>query len=367
MSWIIGLLVVVILLWAIARFVLGGEDLSRFDMGPLPAASAREPSPEHHEAVETIRAMQREASGRLSPRERLRVMRARFDAFGEGDFGVNFAPVDAGGVAAEWVLAPGADPDRRLLYIHGGAYMLGSPRSHRAITSKFSKIAGAAVLAIDYRLMPEHRRVAGIEDCRTAYRWLLEHGPEGHAPVKALFVAGDSAGGNLALVTVAWARDTGLRAADAVVALSPHTDACMASPSLRTNMATDHMLGPMFARMAHVPRWVSLWMGLLTGRMSPGDRRVSPLRGDLANLPPTLVQASEAEMLLDDARRYVAKAGAAGSEARLHTWPHQLHVWHIFQRTLPEAREAFADIEAFLTEHAPRTVAPAEPPGNAAG
>ncbi len=178
--------------------------------------------------------------------------------------------------------------------------------------------------------------------------------------MQVLFVAGDSAGGNLTLSTIAWARDAGLRAADAVVALSPHTDTCMASPSLRENIETDHMLGPMFAPLARIPRAVALWTSWWSNRVTPRDARVSPLRGELGNLPPTLVHASRAEMLLDDARRWVNKARAAGTDARLHTWHHQLHVWHIFERTLPEAQEAFADIAAFLEEQAPRSAAGAE-------
>lgn len=354
MTWLIGLITFFVLLWAITRFHLAGSDLSRFDAGEDSGPPPTEPSPEHHAAVEMIRAMQRDAPGSLGSKDRLQAMRARFDAMSDGvEFDATFTPVSAGGVPAEWVVAPGVDPARRLLYIHGGAYMLGSPKSHRAITAKFSKVAGAAVLAIDYRLMPEHRRRAGIEDCRTAYRWIIEHGPDGPAPVAALFVAGDSAGGNLTLGTIAWARDAGLRAADAVVALSPHTDSCMASPSLRENIATDHMLGPMFAPMARVPQAAGLWMSWLTNRIAPSDPAVSPLRGDLAGLPPTLIHASEAEMLLDDSRRYLNKARAAGSDVRLRTWHHQLHVWHMFEQTLPEAQEAFAHIEAFIDECAP--------------
>lgn len=368
MIWLIGLIALFALLWAITRFHLAGADLSRFDAATDSGPPHTEPSPEHHAAVEMIRAMQRDAPGSLGSKDRLQAMRARFDAMSDGvDFDATFTPADADGVRAEWVLAPNADPDRRLLYIHGGAYMLGSPKSHRAITAKFSQIAGAAVLAIDYRLMPEHRRIQGIEDCRTAYRWILEHGPEGSAPAQALFVAGDSAGGNLTLSTIAWARDAGLRAADAAVALSPHTDSCMASPSLRENIATDHMLGPMFAPMARVPQAAGLWMSWLTNRISPSDPRVSPLRGDLAGLPPTLIHASEAEMLLDDARRYQNKARAAGSEVRLRTWHHQLHVWHMFEQTLPEAQEAFAHIEAFLAEFAPGTRDELPAPSRAAG
>lgn len=361
MTWLIALIALAALLWAVTRFHLDGEDLSRFDTLAADEPPHTEPSPEHHQAVEAIRAMQSEASGSITSRSGLADMRARVDAMGEvDDPSIRFEAVDAGGVPAEWVLAPGADPDRRLLYIHGGAYVLGSPRSHRPITSTLSRLAGVSVLAIDYRLMPEHSRLAGIEDCRRAYRWVLENGPEGAAPLASLFVAGDSAGGNLTLSTITWARDAGLRAADAVIALSPHTDTCMASPSLRENIETDHMLGPMFAPLARIPRAVALWTSWWSNRMTPRDPRISPLRDDLAKLPPTLVHASEAEMLLDDSRRWVAKARAAGTDARLRTWHHQLHVWHIFESTLPEAREAFADIAAFIEEQAPRSTGAAE-------
>jgi len=348
--------VLVMLLWAGARFVLAGEDLSRFDAPPAPdAPPPTRPSAEHDEAVATIRRMQAAQQGRMSRRERTLRMRQAMDAMAEGiDFGVDIVPASAGGVPAEWVLAPGADPDRRLLYIHGGGFVMGSPKSHRAITSTLSKIAGACVLAIDYRLMPENGRLDGLEDCRTTYGWILENGPRGAGPAESLFVAGDSAGGNLTLVLVAWARDAGLRAADGVVALSPMTDATFSSPSMRTNLESDQMLGPALAGFVRLPRFVTLWVALLMSRVPPADPRLSPVRGDLSNLPPILVHASEAEVLVDDARRYVAKARAAGSPVELATWPHTLHVWHIFDQT-PEARAAFEHIEAFLERRAPRT------------
>ena len=113
-------------LWAVAVFHLRGADLSAFD-GPVG------------------------------------------ERFSRGELDARFVPTAAGGVAAQWVLAPGADANRRLLYIHGGAFTLGSPLSHRTVTSRFSAISGSAVLAIDYRLMPEHPRRAGIDDCRSAY------------------------------------------------------------------------------------------------------------------------------------------------------------------------------------------------------
>ena len=362
MLWLIALLALAVLLWGVTRLYLDGEDLSRFDAQDDDEPAHTEPSPEHHQAVEAIRSMQAEAKGGWSSGRGLAQLRERVDEMGAvDDPTIRYDAADADGVAGEWVRAPGADADRRLLYIHGGAYMVGSHRSHRPITTALARLTGAAVLAVDYRLMPEHRRLDGIEDCRRAYAWIIDHGPEGPAPVQALFMAGDSAGGNLTLATAAWARDAGKRRADAVVALSPHTDACMASPSLRENIETDHMLGPMFSAFARIPRRLALWTTWWTNRMRPSDPRISPLRGDLSGLPPTLVHASRAEMLLDDARRWVNRARAAGTDARLHTWHHQLHVWHIFEPTLPEAREALADIADFIEAQAPREAGDPEP------
>jgi acetyl esterase/lipase len=237
---------------------------------------------------------------------------------------------------------------KRLLYIHGGAYIMGSPLSHRTLTSKFAEISGAAVLAIDYRLMPDHRRRAGIEDCRTAYRWLLDNGPNGPGPASAAFVAGDSAGGNLTLSLLAWIRDQGLRAPNAAVALSPATDASLGSPSLRANIASDAMLGPLFGPLAKVPETLLLWIGWLQNRMRPCDPLISPVYAELAGLPPLLVHASAIEMLKDDSVRYVNKAVAAGSPVTLQTWDHVVHVWHIFHPELTEARDAFEEIRKFF-------------------
>ena len=359
MEWIIGLVLIVLCLWAVTRFYLAGEDLARYDHGAVaPVGGEREPSTEHHEVVELLRELTGSVGTGLN-RNRLQLMRATMDDMGDSAdlTGIEITAVDVAGVPGEWVRADGADPDRRLLYLHGGAFSLGSPKSHRAITTKFSRVAGASVLAVDYRLVPENKRLDCLTDCQLAYRWILDNGPNGPAPVETLFVAGDSAGGNLTLAVIAWARDEGLRPADAAVALSPATDSTFTAPSLTTNIKTDHMLGPMFGRFAKMPRGLMLWFAWITNRVRPTDPRVSPLRGNLANLPPTLVHASEAEILLDDARRYVNKATEAGSEATLETWHHMLHVWHMFEQQLPEAQEAFNHIERFLEMNAPRQLA----------
>jgi acetyl esterase/lipase len=150
------------------------------------------------------------------------------------------------------------------------------------------------------------------------------------------------------LSLIAWVRDEGLREPDAAVALSPATDSTSASPSLKSNLATDPMLGPLFAPLAKVPRSMLLLFGWMQNRINPRDPLISPVYGDLSRLPPLLVQASESEMLLDDARRYVNRARAAGSPARLQTWDHMVHVWQIFNPELPEAHQALEEIRKFL-------------------
>ena len=291
----------------------------------------------------------------LPLRERISALRMFMDALCAGHaYEAEFRPVQDGAVRGEWVTVPGADPSRRTLYIHGGAFMMGSPTSHRPLTEHFSRLTGGAVLAVDYRLMPEFKRGDGIEDCRNAYRWLIDNGPDGPAPASALFVAGDSAGGNLTLSLIAWARDAGLRPADAAVALSPATDATLVNPALKANLATDPMLSPMFGRIARLPRFLLPFVGWAMSQRRPCDPSVSPLHGDLAGLPPVLVQASECEMLFDDCKRYVAKAVAAGSPAELQSWQNMVHVWQLFDRQLPEAGEALASIGLFIERHAPR-------------
>jgi acetyl esterase/lipase len=342
-------------LWAVAAFHLRGEDLSAFD-GPTGErfSSGDAPGAEIQAVIASLGGIRTLLKG-VPMRQRNAVLRKYMDeVFAGRELNVSIAPVNCAGVPGEWVLAPGADPARRTLYIHGGAFIMGSPRSHRTLTSQFSSLTGGAVLAIDYRLMPEHPRRAGIEDCRSAYRWMLEHGPAGAAPAQAVFVAGDSAGGNLTLSLIQWVRDQGLRAPDAAVALSPLTDATLSSPSLRTNLPSDPMLGPLFGPLARLPHTLLLWFGWMQTRIRPRDPLVSPLRGNLAGLPPVLLQASEVEMLFDDSQRYVNRAQAAGSPVRLQRWNHMVHVWQIFNPELPEAREALAEIGKFLDAAAPR-------------
>jgi acetyl esterase/lipase len=344
----------VAVVWGVGRWHLRGADLSACDAEVGERFSSGSPPGSEIGAVIASLGGVRAVLHGVPMRQRTAVLRKYLDGlFADRVLDVSFTPVDSAGVRGEWVLAPGADAARRTLYIHGGAFMMGSPRSHRTLTSQFARLSGGAVLAIDYRLMPEHPRRAGIEDCRTAYRWLLEHGPGGAAPAQTVFVAGDSAGGNLALSLMQWVRDQRLRAPDAAVALSPLTDATLSSPSLRANIHSDPMLGPLFGPMLRFPNTLLLWFGWLQTRIRPSDPLISPLRGNLAGLPPLLLQASEVEMLFDDSQRYANRAQAAGSPVKLQRWNHMVHVWQIFNPELPEARQALAEIGRFLNAAAP--------------
>jgi acetyl esterase/lipase len=338
---LLALLLIVFILWILGVWFRSGEDLSVYDH-PVDAAGIEQfsrptgPSREHRFAVAEIEAIAPQLSGK-SRKALLQFTREFMENVPAGkEFSCEFRPVDVDGVSAE------------MLYIHGGAFIAGSPNSHRTVTSRFSEVARAAVLAIDYRLMPENKRIEGINDCKTAYRWILENGPDEQGTAEVLFMGGDSAGGNLSLVMAAWARDEKLRAPDAVTVLSPLTDSSYSGPSIRNNLLTDTMLGPLFGGLLRIPKPILSWIFLIENRMRPSNPVVSPLFGNLSNLPPTLIQVSESEMLLDDARRYVNKARAAGSPVQLQSWQGLLHVWQIFHPEVPEAREAFDRIGEFL-------------------
>ena len=360
MNVLIWLLLLALIVWAFERYYLRGRH-AEYAAPADPDAHTRFANFDGKgtEQLAIVRAVT-ELTFRITTnlhKKNLKAARSIFDDISAGrDYESEFVPSDANGVPAEWVIAPGADSNRRVLYIHGGGFVMGSPKSHRPITSKFSEITGSAVLAIDYRLMPEHKLVDCVEDCRTAYQWILENGPDGPEKIRQLFIAGDSAGGNLTLSLIAWIRDRKLRVPEAAVALSPLTDTTFSGASIRSNESSDIMLKPFLKVLNKIPQFIKSWWVVSKYRVRPANPIASPLLGDLSGLPPTLVQASESEMLLDDARRYVYKACASGSPAKLQTWADMVHIWQIFDPQIPQAVEAWDEIGKYL-----KTVTQPEP------
>jgi acetyl esterase/lipase len=253
--------------------------------------------------------------------------------------------LDVGGVPCEWLLAKGADPDRRLLYIHGGGWTAGGLDSHRPLSARISAATGCAVLAVDYRLAPEHPFPAGLDDCIATYRWLRENGPNGAAPARSLFVAGDSAGGNLTLVLLLASKQRGLPLPNAAVPISPATDFLGQGESWRTREERE----PIIRGGADGIRMLS--QVYLQGRAKPEDPLASPLYGDFRGLPPLLFHVGDAEVLLDDSTRAAEKAKQAAVDVTLEVWPDMPHVWHAFAPFLPEASQAIERIGAFVRKH----------------
>lgn len=331
----------------------GGSDHSQYDHPrPEPVVSQPDESEAHKKLTHLIQ-NERANNPKLGRKEMLAHMRAQMDERGLAhQIDAQIDDVDTAGVRGEWVVSPKISPNRRVLYVHGGAYMVGSPRSHRLIAARMSEAANAAVFVVEYRLLPENKRIAGIEDCREAYLWVLSNGPNGPSNAEALIVAGDSSGGNIALSLLAWARDTNQRIADLAVVFSPQTDLTLASPSLTMNVPTDVMQGESFGPIVNAPKLIRLGFSFLMHRINPKNPAVSPLQGNLNDLPPTLIQASNVEMFLDDAVRYANKANVQESPVTLQIWPFALHVWQAFQ--IPEADNAFEEVRGFVAKHLER-------------
>ncbi len=246
--------------------------------------------------------------------------------------GVTLTEAAVGGVRGEWLRSVRATSQGTLLYLHGGGYFACSPSTHRPITGGFAR-RGFQVFAPDYRLAPEHPFPAAVEDAVAAYRGLLEGG----VPPNRLTVAGDSAGGGLALALLISLRDAGVPLPAAAVAFSPWTDLLATGETIKTNSRRDAMFhGDGFERVT-VP--------YLAGQ-DPRHPLASPLYADLQGLPPLLLHTGSYEVLLDDSTRFVARAKDAGVDATLRTWPVVPHVWQLFP--LPEARASMDAAAEFL-------------------
>ena len=291
------------------------------------------PSVEHEEIVAML------AGGLgmedLSVKEQRAAMEASAGMFPtEAD--VATREVDAGGVSADWVSVSDSDADRVILYLHGGAYVIGSRNTHRGLAGRIARAAGAQVLLPEYRLAPEHPFPAAVEDATACWRWLIS---EGHAPER-MAIAGDSAGGGLTMATLLALKAAGDPLPACAVGLSPWTDLEGTGPSTEPGAVDD----PMLTRE-----------GLRTSgeQYAAADLRnplASPLHGELADLPPLLLQVGTREILLSDSTRFAEKARSAGVEVTLEIEEGLVHVWQMLPG-VPEAQSAVERIGAFIEKH----------------
>ncbi len=248
--------------------------------------------------------------------------------------GMQVETVTPAGIAADWLTPADAAPDRAMLYLHGGAYTLGSRRSHRSLVANLAQASGMRALLPDYRLAPEHPYPAAVDDATAVYRWMLTQG----LPPRGMVVAGDSAGGGLTLALLLALRDAGDPLPAAAVLLSPWTDLAGTGKSAVERADRDPWLsGASLAAAGQV----------YAGAHDVREPYISPVYADLHGLPPLLIQVGSDEVLYDDATRVAEKIRATGGVVDLVEWD---GMWHVFQSLgdfLPEARDAIAQIGEF--------------------
>ncbi|MFN3713348.1 MAG: alpha/beta hydrolase [Alcanivoracaceae bacterium] len=251
---------------------------------------------------------------------------------------VHIAPADVGGVPGEWLIT-GREvlSGRVVLYLHGGAYFFGSPRSHRSVTWRLSRACRAKVLALDYRQPPDWHYPAPLVDAVSAYRALLE---QGYKP-QNIVIAGDSAGGNLTLVTLLALRDQGLPLPAAGVLISPWADMTCSGDTLARNADIEPMIP------INVLRFVS---ASYSRGEDPAAPMLSPIHADLTGLPPLMIQVSSSEVLLSDAERVARRALECGVPCRYQVWEGMIHVFQALAGWVPEASLAVRELGAFVDE-----------------
>lgn len=268
-------------------------------------------------------------------------LRAGFATFMSGygyDPSIKSDPVTIGEMKAEWLTAPGADPSRAILYLHGGGYVIGSIETHRALAARLSQASGSRVLLIDYRLAPEHPHPAAVEDSVAAYRWLLD---KGISPAK-IALAGDSAGGGLTAAALVAIKDAGLKMPAAGVCISPWVDMEGIGESMTSKAGEDPLV--------QKEGLVQMATAYLSGQ-DPKTPLAAPIYADLHGLPPLLIQVGTAETLLSDATRLADRARAAGVDVTLRPWDNMVHVWHLFASALDEGQKGIEEAGQFVRKH----------------
>lgn len=263
--------------------------------------------------------------------------RAGMDAFGamaQLPEGLTVEVLDIAGLPAELLTPKGADATRALLYLHGGGYCVGSPTSHRALAAKLAAAIGAPALVPDYRLAPEARFPAAVDDAVKAYRHLLG---EGIAP-GGIVIAGDSAGGGLTFAAAIAIRDSGLPQPACLFGISPWVNLGQSGAAYAAVLDD-----PMLTREA-LQEFADAY---LQGE-GPHHPLASPALADLHGLPPMLLHVGGAEILASDTALLTERAGLAGVEVRAEVWPEMIHVWHAFSDWLGAGRRAIDEAAVWI-------------------
>lgn len=241
------------------------------------------------------------------------------------------------GMKAEWLIPQGADSDKVIVYVHGGGYVSGSCSDHRGFISKLAKNTGVTHLIYEYRLAPEHKFPAALEDSVTVYQWMLSSGFK----TENIIIAGESAGGGLCLATLLALKEQSIPLPAAAVAISPWTDLSCSSESYRTkNKVSPAPLNSWFVFSKHY-----------AGNNKVTHPLISPLFGDLKGLPPLLINAGMDDELFEDGEKFYLKAKEAGVEITFRPGTGMLHCYPLFAPMFPEATEAMKEIVNFIQKH----------------
>jgi acetyl esterase/lipase len=253
--------------------------------------------------------------------------------------GVTYARGIVGGVPGVWCRPPSALADAVILYLHGGAYVLGSAYAYRHFAGQIAACSGVAAFVADYRLAPEHAFPAAVDDARACYAGLVRGG------ARLIAIAGDSAGGGLALsllgIEQAAAQNREGLAPSAAVVMSPWTDLALTGASLEDRAVDDPLITKEMLSIAAA--------SYLVGH-DPYDSRVSPLYSDQSGLPPVQIHVGMSEVLLDDARRYADRFKEAGGDVVAHTWEGMMHVFPASVGALEASAAALDLVAMFLKD-----------------
>jgi monoterpene epsilon-lactone hydrolase len=261
------------------------------------------------------------------------------DAFWSDTLACDLEYVKAGAVSMQWLCACEDPGERVLLYVHGGGFKMGSLRSHHDFMARLSRAAACRVLGVDYRLVPEHRYPAALDDVTAAYQWLLDKGVSSDN----ICLAGDSAGGGLVASLLLALRDSDTPMPLAAVMLSALTDLTASGASYQTRADADPIHNQTLI--------LALGKQYTTNEAELSNPLASPLFGELQGLPPLLIHVGDRETGLNDSTDFAEKAQLSGVDVELKVWGGMIHFFQQFSELLPEAEAALDDIAAFLTRH----------------